>query len=265
MFQTVLYQGRTIHFRDEGKGNPIVLLHGFLESIEIWNEFSYWLSNDFRVISIDLPGFGKTDRFGEVHSMELMADCVYSVLKQQQIKTCLMIGHSMGGYATLAFAEKYSNHLKGFGLFHSNAIADTKEAKLNRSRAIEVIKWNHVNFIKEFIPDLFAPENVKKFYSEIELLKERAGMVGQKSIIAAMEGMKVRTDKLNLLRITELPVLFIIGKQDIRVPLETIMQQASLPSHSETLVLKDVGHMGFIEAREKICQTIRYFGLKIFG
>src|SRR4051812_42260347 len=87
-----------VRYNDSGKGRAIVLLHGFMESLEIWNDFSKELSKTFRVICIDLPGFGETPAIGYVHSMELMANCVKAVMNKERLRKYVIIGHSLGGY-----------------------------------------------------------------------------------------------------------------------------------------------------------------------
>lgn len=265
MKQTITYQKAKIHYTDYGEGNCIVFLHGFLESLEMWEEFSEELKKDFRVICIDLPGFGESGMIAEIHSMDLFADSVKTVLDNLRISECVMIGHSMGGYISLTFAEKYPEMLKGLGIFHSHAAEDDAEGKKNRDRAIAVIQQNHVGFIMEFIPDLFAPENVKKFSNEIMILKQRAERITKEAIIAAMAGMRDRESKLDVLKNVEIPILFIAGKQDTRIPLEKLMEQAKLPKHSEVLVLGNIAHMGFLEAKDKCLNKIKYFASNCYN
>ncbi len=264
MTKTIKYKNKQINYSDSGQGNVLVLLHGFLESLEMWDNFSAELTRNFRVISIDLPGFGKSDCIKDIHSMSLMAEIVKFVLNSLQIKKCVMAGHSMGGYITLVFADKFPEMLKGICLFHSHSLADTPEVKLNRERSIEIIKSQRENFINRFIPDLFATSNIKSFKHEIEELQKKAGKTSAKGIIAAMQGMKIREDKLDFLSITDIPVLFIAGKQDPRVPIDKVMAQAILPKHSEMLILGDVAHMGHIENKETTLKTLKYFVMKCF-
>lgn len=254
-----LYQGQKICFQSEGRGPVLVLLHGFLESMDIWQSFSEKLSEKYRVILIDLPGHGQSQMLADVHSMELMADAVNAILDHLDIEHCVMIGHSMGGYVALSFAEKYMNKLTGMGIFHSHALADTTEAKINRGRAIQVVKENHKDFISSFIPDLFTPENREKLSKEIARLQEISRQISKESVIAALEGMRHRTDKLKLLANTTIPVLFIIGKQDPRTPMDKMMQQISLPKHAEVLILDGVAHMGYLEAFDKTLAFIDCF------
>ncbi len=259
----ILYKNKRVFYRVKGEGPVIVLLHGFLENMGMWNYFARKLSTSYRVITIDLPGFGKSECLGRVHLMEQMATAVNKVLNELSVKHCLMIGHSMGGYVTLAFVAKYPGKLKGFGLMHSHAMADTAEAKVNRNRAIEVVSSDRGAFIFNFFPELFAPDNVPLYKKEIKELHADALNTSPKAIIAALEGMKYRTDKLEVLVKSKVPVLFILGKQDSRIPFDNTMNQATLPSTSEILVLDKVGHMGHIEARKKTLKAIEGFAKKV--
>jgi len=256
---TLSYKGTSLHYRIGGKGGTLLLLHGFTETQDIWNDFSSELSQEYRVVTVDLPGHGESGCIGEVHTMELMAECVKSVLDDAGITNCVMIGHSMGGYVTLSFAGKYPEMLKGLGLFHSSALADTDEAKVNRTKVIEFIRMNHTSFITTFIPDLFAPQNRECFKKEIEELVQAAKKMPPHSIIAAQEGMKDRTDRTDILKQATFPVLFIAGKLDSRIPFDKLMQQAALPDDAVILSMGDVAHMGYIESRDKTLFAVKCF------
>ena len=262
---TTKFRGRNIHYKVPGKGKCLVLLHGFLESLNIWNAFAGELSGEFKILTIDLPGHGSTEQFGEAHTMELMADTVKAVLEHLQIQECVMIGHSMGGYVTLEFASKYPEYLKGIGLFHSSAYADSPEARQNRERTIELVKSDRQGFIQSFIPDLFAQSNRTKYSVEIEDLKKEASNVPKSAILAALAGMKERKDHQRTISIIDVPVLFIMGKEDQRIPIDKVIDIVALPKHSDVLILSNVGHMGYIEAKEETLEKCRYFTRKCFN
>ena len=264
MEKQILFQGKTVNYRVEGSGPALVLLHGFLENIHIWDDFSGALSKLNKVISVDLPGFGKTAVFDKKHSMEFMAEVVDAVLQAENVKYCLLAGHSMGGYVSLAFAEKYGEKLKGLVLFHSHASADTEEGKKNRTRTVEAVKTNHKKFIADFVPLLFAEKNVEKFAAKIDELKIMSLQTSKEGVIAALYGMRDRKDRRQLLKEVNFPVLFIIGKQDSRISMDVLKSQIFLPKHSEALILENVGHMGFIEARKETLRTLSHFGVKWF-
>jgi pimeloyl-ACP methyl ester carboxylesterase len=249
----------TIFYTVKGQGQAVVFLHGFLEDHSIWNDFSDQLQNKFRCICIDLPGFGKSDVFNESHSMDFMAGKVKEVLEKEKIGKCILVGHSMGGYVSLAFAKLFPGMLSGLVLFHSQAASDSNESKKNRDRTIKIVQQNHTAFIHSFIPGLFAEENIPHFKAEIEALRKVAEKTPAKGIIAALLGMRDRESHLDTLEKLQAPVYFIIGKQDSRIPLETVMQQLALPSDCEALIMDHVGHMGFIEAKEKTFLSLEHF------
>jgi pimeloyl-ACP methyl ester carboxylesterase len=265
MASYITYKKKKVYYKVRGDGKCIVLLHGFLENMGMWNYFAKKLASHYQVVTIDLPGFGKSECFAQVHLMEQMAAAVNKVLKNLDISKCMMVGHSMGGYIGLAYAKKYPGKLKGLCLFHSHALEDTPEAKVNRNRAIDVVRSDRGTFIYNFFPDLFAPENVEKYEREIKKMHADAMETSPKAIIAALEGMKYRTSKLDVLTNARFPILFILGKKDSRIPFEKTLAQAALPKNGEILVLDNVGHMGFLEARKETLRAVDAFAGKTVG
>jgi len=259
MIDFIQYQNQPIRFKREGLGHTLVLLHGFLESLDIWESFSEQLSRHFKVITIDLPGHGLSGSFGEVHNMALMAKCVYAVLDHLGVEHCVVVGHSMGGYVAVRFAEMYPEKVKGFGFFHSHADEDTPEGKTNRDRTIAILNKNYISWVNQFIPDLFAECNKGKFIPEIKQLQQIAGSMDAAQIIAAQFGMRDRLSKLDFLASTSLPVCFILGKDDTKIVVSKVLEQTLLPKHCEVLLLSDVGHMGFIEAKETTMNFLHGF------
>ncbi|MCB2206908.1 MAG: alpha/beta hydrolase [Bacteroidetes bacterium] len=249
----------TIYYTVKGRGPVVLLLHGFLEDHSIWNDFSDQLQNKYTCICIDLPGFGNSDVFAESHPMDFMAGKVNEVLENEKIEKCVLVGHSMGGYVSLAFAKLFPENLRGLVLFHSQAASDNEESKKNRDRTIKIVQQNHTAFIHSFIPSLFAEDHVADFSNEIDALKKIGDKTPAKGIIAALRGMRDRESQLDTLEKLEAPVYFIIGKQDSRIPMETILPQLQLPSNSEALIMDHVGHMGFIEAKEKTFLSLEHF------
>lgn len=259
MNKQLTYKEARINYTTSGSGHTVVLLHGFLENLTMWDEFSKKLSITNNVIAIDLPGFGQSDIIINNHSMRLMAETVMQVLEKECISKCIMAGHSMGGYVTLAFAELFEDKLDGIILFHSHAAADDEEAKINRNRTIKIVANNHAKFISGFIPSLFTEENAAKFSSEIEQLINSSLLTKNEGVIAALAGMRDRRDYLTLLSELEIPVFFIAGKKDSRIPIEKITQQITLPKISEALLLENVGHMGFIEDKDLTYKAVAGF------
>ncbi len=244
-----------IYFEEYGRGDTLVLLHGYAESMKIWAGFQKTLAEHHHVVLIDLPGHGKSSMIDKVHSMEMMADGVKAVIDHLKIKCVAIVGHSMGGYVSLAFARKYGKFIKGLGLFHSTSLADTDEVKEKRAQTVNILKKDHKEFLHGFIPGLFAPETKDLFQDEIQHLIQEASVIPAESLIAAQEGMKDRTSTLDVLINASFPVMFIAGQKDSRLPFENIWVQMALTETAHALILRNVGHMGFIEAK---IQTLDY-------
>lgn len=257
--ESLAFQNAPINYQVTGSGPAVVLIHGFLESLEIWNEFAEILSSEFTVVTLDLPGHGRSGIMGEIHSMAMMADVVLSVCNYLNIESFLVCGHSMGGYVALDLASRYPLKVSGVVLFHSHAAPDDDTAKTNRDRTINIVKLNHSGFIHQFVGDLFAESNREILAPAIEIMRNRAAATSTKSVVAALEGMKMREGSIEFLTQTNIPLYFVIGKDDSRMPYNKIMAQAMLCKHSETLLLHDVGHMGFLEAPEKTLPAVRDF------
>ena len=251
------YKGTNIFYTDSGKGNAVVLLHGFLENSTIWTPFIKDLSKKNRVICIDLLGHGKTECLGYIHSMELMAEVVQAVLKHLKIRRSTFMGHSMGGYVALAFAEKNPDALRGLCLINSTANADTPEKKLNRERAILAVKQNHKTFIRIAIGNLFRPKNRKVFKIEIKQLIKEAQKTPLQGIIAALEGMKIREDREALLHFTPFKKMMIAGKKDPVLNIENLQTQTK---NTEVKFIEFAdGHMSFIENKSELSYELVRF------
>lgn len=228
----------------------------------MWDEYATTLSKRYRVVRIDLPGHGKSDCQGYVHSMELMAECVKAVLEHLNLRRVLLVGHSMGGYVALAFAEQFPDHIKGLCLFHSTARSDSPQKKLGRDRAIELVKTNHRSFVRKAVPLLFRPKNRTTFKEDIKELKKQALQTSKQGIIACLIGMRDRHNRELILRFAPYPVQIMVGTHDTAVPFESVKPQLHLAEHSFPVVLEGVGHMGFVEAKEEVFQELQRFARK---
>ncbi len=260
MYNTIDYRNTTIRFKDEGKGTVIVLLHGYLESLEIWSEFSAKLAEFCRVISIDLPGHGKSGVIGKVHTMELLAQTVKSVMDHLHTHNYFLVGHSLGGYVTLAFLELFPECLSGLSLFHSHPFADSDEAMQNRNREIKLVENGKKDLIyKVNIPKAFATDNLKKFREQVDNAKEIARDISGEGIVAVLNGMINRPDRSDILANTSLPFLWILGKKDNYIPYKDIVKKVELPKYGKLITLENSGHMGFMEEKKKSLETILGF------
>lgn len=257
--QFVKFKNINISFTDDGKGKAVVLLHGFLEDKTIWKNFTKKLANSTtRVITIDLLGHGKTDCLSYVHTMEEMAEAVEAVLNHLKIRKAYLVGHSLGGYVSLAFAEKNPDFVKGLCMFHSTAKADSKEKKVDRDRAINVVKKNMNLFVNEAIPNLFNTQH-KPYKRAINQIKKIALSTSKQGVVAALEGMKIRLDREIILNFAPYPVFYIIGKHDNILPYKDLIEQAKLAENGAHLLLENVGHAGFYEDEAATIKALKTF------
>ncbi|KAA5820858.1 alpha/beta hydrolase [Algibacter amylolyticus] len=251
------YKGINIFFTDQGKGNTVVFLHGFLENASMWQPFTPILSQNNRVITIDLLGHGKTGCLGYVHSMELMAEAVQAVLTHLKVSQFYIIGHSMGGYVALAFAEKNPAALKGLCLMNSTPNEDTPEKKKNRDRAIQAVKQNHNTFIQLAIGNLFSPNNRTTFTKNIKTLIQEAQQTPLQGIVAALEGMKIRKNRTSVFHSAPYKTMLIISKKDPILSYDTLLAQTK--NTTVNIVELNDGHMSHIENKHEFSHNLMRF------
>jgi len=259
--KTIVFEGHTLHYRDEGREHEqtLVLLHGYLQNLDIWSSYVLSYLRSMHVITIDLPGHGYSECFGEVHSMDLMARAVKAVLDDAGVEQCVLIGHSMGGYVALAYADMYPHRLRGLGLLHSHALADTESAIERRMETCDSVAQNRASYVVNFVPMLFDPSKRQQMNQEIKDLQDQCLETKMESIIAAQRGMATRPSRIHVLQQLEVPILFVYGKSDPRIPVELALSQAMEAKHGEILLLEGVAHMSHLEERDYLRPRILNF------
>jgi pimeloyl-ACP methyl ester carboxylesterase len=259
----IRYKGKRLFYRLQGEGPLVILLHGFGEDGTVWKaQFDIFPNN--KLIIPDLPGSGQSGMIEDM-SMEGLAEAVGEIIKtenkaQSQSQGIILIGHSMGGYITLAYAERYPDDLAAFGLFHSTAYADTEEKKEIRRKGIAFTeKYGAFEFLKTAIPNMYGPATLEASPQLIERHIQSLQQFSKAALIAYYESMIRRPDRTHVLRQNKIPVLFVLGKHDAAVPLQDGLQQSHLPGVSHVHILEDSGHMGMCEEVDKSNQLLREF------
>ena len=259
--KTLIYKNTKISFTDDGKGTAVVLLHGFLENKTMWDKYVSALSKNHRIITIDLLGHGETECLGYVHTMEDQADMIFAVLISLRIRKIVLVGHSMGGYVALAFAELYPDYVKGLFLLNSSSRADSDERKINRDRAIKAVKQNHTNFVRISISNLFSEDNREVLAKEIEKVKLQALKTPLQGIVASLEGMKIRKDREVLLHFAPYPIQLVLGEKDgVLIYDDTIDQ---IEGTKVELTTFPDGHMSHIENEKELKIVLLEFLKKV--
>ncbi len=251
---------KNLSYNVRGNGPAVMLVHGFGEDGSVWENQMEAFPNNKLIIPY-LPGCGESEMI-EAMSMDGLAAALKEIIYTELSggEKCILIGHSMGGYITLAFVEKYLGLVSGFGLFHSSAYADSEEKIATRKKGIEFIKSNGAAaFLKTSIPNLYAPKTKTQMPWLIEQHIKASERFMDAALISYYESMMQRPDRTHILKNTQLPVLFILGRHDTAVPLQDGLQQAHMPELSYIHILEDSGHMGMIEEIKESNRLLQNF------
>jgi pimeloyl-ACP methyl ester carboxylesterase len=250
------YKKTELFYTSKGIGNPLVFLHGFLESSKIWKPFIAELSKKRQVICIDLPGHGNSGILNPVHSMELFAEAVHAVLQHLKVEKISLVGHSMGGYVSLAFCEKYPELVRSLVLLNSSPLPDSEEKKINRDKAIALVRINKKAFVKMAVSNLVPKESNLKFKDEMQGLIDDALNFSDQGIISALEGMKIRTNKTEVLKAFHGPKTIVASRQDPVIDYQEIIAIAK--KCDCTLKSMPDGHLSFLENRDEIFKFLSF-------
>ena len=257
MEKSLSFKNIKISYTDSGKGPVVVLLHGFLENKRMWKEIVPKVSNTNRVLAIDLLGHGQTDCLGYVHSMELMAEVVLAVLKLLRIRKITIIGHSMGGYVSLALADKRPEMIRGLCLLNSTSLSDDTVRKKLRERANKMVQSNFTNMVRMSFVNLFGEENKAVFAFEIENALNDALKTSLQGYMACQEGMRIRPNRMAVLKNYSFKKLYILGKKDPVLSVEEALEEAK-EIQAESVILSG-GHMSHIENTHELLIALQKF------
>lgn len=245
-----------LSFQEQGDGKPVILIHGFPFHQGIWDDYIERFSDQFRVITVDLPGFGKSPSLPAPFTLDQVADSLLTFIADKGIKKVALVGHSLGGYVALSMVEKNAALFSSLVLFHSTAYADAPEKKESRSKVVEFVKKNGaVAFTTSFIPPLF----VNQKHPAIEKVKSIAGQATAESVIGYTLAMRDRSEQIKTLENFENPTLFLAGSKDPGIPVDSVLKQASYCQNPEIDILEEVGHMGMFEKPAQTADKIKGF------
>jgi pimeloyl-ACP methyl ester carboxylesterase len=249
-----------VSYRKTGAGPVVMLVHGFPEDGALWDKIVPGMSESFTLLIPDLPGSGASPLPKEEMTMELMASSLKAVLDQEGIKQAVLAGHSMGGYASLSFAESHPSYVKGLSLVHSTATADNDEKKATRRKAIELIrKGGREAFIKQMVPGLFSEAFKNHEDGLIRSEIEKGLQLKAESMTAFYTAMINRPDRTGILKKGNFPVGWVVGKEDNVVPLELALKQAVMGEVSFVWVYENAAHMSMIEQPERLARDLKEF------
>lgn len=260
MDQRILYRDVSCFYTDRGEGDTLLWVHGFCEDGSMWDGFADDFVEDYRVIVVDLPGYRNSLRSAAALSIELFAEFLVGVLDDAGVDKATIIGHSMGGYTALAFAEQYPERLAGIVMFHSHPFADDEERIANRLKACRFIEKNgSEHFLRELYANMFAEKNRSMYLDKIEQNLQQGLKYDPITIVESQKAMIARPDRSTVLLNLQVPVLFIVGELDPSIPYNQSLHQAHLPKVAMLEVLSNAGHVGMYESPEACKQMVHQF------
>jgi pimeloyl-ACP methyl ester carboxylesterase len=261
MDKELVIEGKKIFYRIYGNGKQLMLIHGFPETGNVWKNQVENLKDKFQLIIPDMPGSGNSEMVEDM-SMEGMAKVLKAVIDNESVgpRSLTMVGHSMGGYIALAFAENYPQYLAGLGLFHSTAYADNEEKKATRRKGIEFMQQHGVaEFLKTSVPNMFSASTKADNQALVDNLLKEANNFSVEPLVSYYEAMMKRPDRTLVLQNTPVPVLFVMGENDTIIPLSDGLKLCSLPEKSYIHILRKSGHMGMWEEPDHTSEILEQF------
>lgn len=262
MVEKFIMAGDTaLHICDSEEGaQSIVLLHGYLENMLVWDDFAALLYKHARIITIDLPGHGISEVKGPCHTMEYLADTVAAALHKVGVERACVVGHSMGGYVALALAERHPALLSGLVLLSSTPYADSEAKRENREREIGLVKAGKKELLSHTAPAAgFAEQNRHRLQPFIDDMAQSVLLTEDEGIVALLRGMMERKDQNDMLRGLSLPQLFILGRKDGYIPLDVAERMVAAHPQAQVAWLDNAGHMGFVEEPERCAAALLDF------
>lgn len=254
--------GATVRYVLAGLGEKVVvLLHGYGESLDVWDDLAGVLGKRYRVLRLDLPGSGVSDWGGRaVLDTDFMASVVAGVMAKLQIERAAVVGHSMGGYVATALGALYPERVERLVLLHSTPEADAPERRAQRDREIALVEQGK----KELLVSLnvgrsFAPQNRKRCEDVIDELGEQLMLTPSDALLATLKGMNARTDHSAWFAAAEIPRLMVFGRFDWYIPQEAALAMIEKYATAQHAWLDETGHMGFVEAPKQVVELLENF------
>ena len=253
-----------LSYFDVGTGHKTILLvHGFGEDYTIWKNQIEFLATHYRIIAPNLPGVHcKPLALHHSHapSLSRYVKVLHQLMEHLQIDTYYIVGHSMGGYIGLSFASDYNNHVQGLLLLHSSAYEDNEAKKTSRMKVAEFIEeWGVSKYLETATPNLFGNSFKKNNPAVIQDCIDAGSAISKEAMIQFVFAMRNRPAYTHLLEQRSLPIWLLAGEDDLAVPIQDSLEQIKLLPSFHCLVLENVGHMGMLEAPEKVNQFIEKF------
>lgn len=253
---------KVLAHKQTGSGERhLVFVHGFCENQSIWREFVPHFSGAYQVLTLDLGGFGESkDLLPQPCSIEALAEQIAELFAHLNITKASIVAHSLGGYVSLALAEKYPQMIEKLCLFHSTALADSPEKQATRNKVIDFVQKVGVEqYIESFVSPLFYSKRLNELAEKVKFLEEIGKKTPLQTILAVVAAMRDRKNRLQVVRNASFPILYIIGKEDGAVSFESYQTQLTVNPQIQSLILEETGHMGMFERPQETLTALKNF------
>jgi pimeloyl-ACP methyl ester carboxylesterase len=255
--RTLNIDGINIAFTRKGKGQSLLLLHGYPLDRSTWNAVGEMLAADFDLIIPDLRGFGSSDVMAADRSMIEYASDLAGLMELLKIRKAHVVGHSMGGYVALAFAREFASKVAGLGLVSSQVAADTPERKAARQATARQVMEQGVEGVAEGMTLKLSPDaRVQTRVRDVILRQRPLGLS------VALDAMAGRLDSTDVLRSFRLPVVIVHGDADELIPVDRAREMKSLVPAAHYLELPGGGHMPMMENPPAVAEALRFLGMR---
>lgn len=256
----IAINGINLDYRDQGQGIPVILIHAFALNQTMWDDQVAALKNNFRVITVDMRGFGASDVVpGTAHMKEMAAD-VRELMKQLAIEKAVLVGLSMGGYVSFAFYREFKDVVRALVFADTRATADTDEARANRLRSAEKAEREGAAAIAdETTPKLLGDTTLTNNPELVKRVHAMQSANAPEGIAAAQRGMAARRDATDLLSQIDCPTLVIVGTEDkLTPPAEAEVIQRGI-GNAKLQIIDRSGHLSNMETPEEFNKLLLDF------
>lgn len=246
--------GINIAYVRQGKGVPLVLIHGYPLDHRIWDEIAPLLQQEFDLIVPDLRGFGESDVMEADDSILEYASDIVGLLTHLKIKKAFLAGHSMGGYVSLAFAREYPERVSGLAMISSQVQPDPPERKESRYATAKQVLDKGLNVVIDAMaPKLSVDVRVQNFVRQLIAQQKPLG------VFSALYAMADRPDSAEIFAAFGFPVVIVHGELDALIPVERGREMKATLASAHYVELAGLGHMPMMENPQAVAEALRFF------
>ncbi len=244
-------RGVRLGYDDQGRGVPVVFLHGFPHDRELWDAQREALSDRARCIVPDLRGFGASEVIGP-YSIDQYADDIASLLEWLEIPSAVICGLSMGGYIAMALWRRHPQRVRGLVLCDTKATADSAAAQATRNALIALVEQEGVEaLVERQLPGMVGKSTRALHPERVEQMAAMMRRQPAAGVIGALAALRDRPDSQSTLRSITVPVLVLVGEEDVLTPFSDAQAMVDLLPLTTPTRLEWITHAGHVPCVER--------------